>query len=368
MKNDLETFIMAFCNDIPKYPEKGMRDEFLKYGIKIVSGNEALELIKKKEVLPENVYVVQEILAESAAKLLKLGAKPFLLTSGEAEIYAPLLYDNLENIANKFQHKILYRGAFERLGGINPNNHVFYFPVESNNGFSHPIIPWGQRKEIVMVVANKFCKLKFPTTIQPKNFMRKLKTFFSPSFRYALENNFQTKRLEAIGFWGNLKKLDLYGGRWNKKTDIPSDIWKKIEPLIPQIYKGRCKDKIEVISNYKFAIAFENSPSAGYVTEKIIDCFVAGVIPIYLGAPDIQEFIPENCFIDARNFENFEDLDNYLQSIDEKKAMELINNGRNFLQSENGKKYSMQYFIKFVANLFNEKNLAVKEGVSNDIY
>ena len=46
------------------------------------------------------------------------------------------------------------------------------------------------------------------------------------------------------------------------------------------------------------------------------DAFVAGNIPIYWGADDIEDYIPKNCFIDRRNFSNHEKLyKKYLQRI-----------------------------------------------------
>lgn len=348
--------IIAFCNDATEQLRTEIYDEFSKNGIEVYSGKQALNLVKNKEIRPENIYVVQEILAEDAQKLIELGANPLVLTSGEAPIYAPIFYDELEEIAKKFPYKILFRGAIDRLGGENERNHVLHFPLNIGPENLNEIVPWNERKEIVMVVANKFCKLKFPTTLEPKSFFRKLKTFLSPSFRESVKNNFQTKRLESIEFFGNLEKLDLYGGGWNKKKDIPALNWKKLKPILKSIYKGKCDNKIEVISKYKFAIAFENIAYPGYITEKITDCFAAGVIPIYLGAPDIEDFIPKNCFIDVRDFENFDELDNYLKNIDEKEAMDIIRNGREFLYSEEGQKYKMQSFAKTIVDFLIKAN------------
>jgi alpha-1,3-fucosyltransferase 10 len=52
-------------------------------------------------------------------------------------------------------------------------------------------------------------------------------------------------------------------------------------------------NKIEVFKTHKFCIAMENSLSPDYVTEKIWDALIAGCIPIYLGAPNIKEFVPD---------------------------------------------------------------------------
>ncbi len=347
--------IIAFCNDYLEHPTQEICDEFLTHGIKAVSGKKALELIRKREILPEHIYVVQEILAKDAKKLLKLGAKPFLLTSGETTIWAPLLYDNLEKEAQIFKHKILFKGSFKNFGGINKFNHHFYFSSYSQKKSLPEIKPLEDRKNIVMVVANKYCRIKFPTSSNFNKFCLKLKTCFSKSFHDALKNNLQKKRLEIIEFFGKSKNLDLYGANWNKKKDIPNKNWNKLKSILPNIYKGRCEDKIEVISNYKLAIAFENIAYSGYVTEKIIDCFVAGVVPIYLGAPDICDFVPKNCFIDVRDFKNFEELNIYIESLCDEEIMEFTNNGRQFLQSEEGKKYSEEYFVQYVSDLFKKE-------------
>lgn len=60
-----------------------------------------------------------------------------------------------------------------------------------------------------------------------------------------------------------------------------------------------------VVSQYKFMICFENTSAPGYITEKIIRCFVAGVIPIYWGHPDFKNYINAKAviYVDPNNFE-----------------------------------------------------------------
>lgn len=61
-------------------------------------------------------------------------------------------------------------------------------------------------------------------------------------------------------------------------------------------------DKIELMSAYKFQLVIENSVDTLYVTEKIFQSWEAGVVPLYLGAPEIEMFVPgANSFIDLRN-------------------------------------------------------------------
>jgi hypothetical protein len=52
---------------------------------------------------------------------------------------------------------------------------------------------------------------------------------------------------------------------------------------------------------YKFVLAVENTVAPDYVTEKFYDPLEAGAVPIYLGAPNIDDFAPgAGAFIDAR--------------------------------------------------------------------
>jgi hypothetical protein len=54
---------------------------------------------------------------------------------------------------------------------------------------------------------------------------------------------------------------------------------------------------LRLFSQYKFVICFENSNTHGYITEKIFNVFLSGAIPIYNGAPDIENYVNKKAFI-----------------------------------------------------------------------
>lgn len=48
--------------------------------------------------------------------------------------------------------------------------------------------------------------------------------------------------------------------------------------------------KEEALIPYEFSVVVENCRTRGYFTEKLLDCFATGTVPIYWGAPNIGEF------------------------------------------------------------------------------
>lgn len=96
-------------------------------------------------------------------------------------------------------------------------------------------------------------------------------------------------------------KIDSYGRYLNNRSVEGPD-------LGPQT-------KIETIARHKFCFAMENAIEADYVTEKIYDALLAGTVPIYLGAPNVDEFVPPNSYIDASAFASARELAAYLQHL-----------------------------------------------------
>lgn len=76
-------------------------------------------------------------------------------------------------------------------------------------------------------------------------------------------------------------------------------------------------DKYELQKKSRFSIVFENACSSGYTSEKILQAFAAGSIPIYWGNPDIEiDFNPE-AFVNCHRFDSFEDVITYVKQIEE---------------------------------------------------
>lgn len=161
----------------------------------------------------------------------------------------------------------------------------------------------------------------------------------------------QEMRLELIAFFMEKGLLDLYGKGWDILRNLPPKWQKKLPPIFAINPPLACDNKLEKIRHYQYGLCIENAKFSGYVTEKIIDCLVAGVIPLYMGAPDIDKYIPEECFVDLRKYANWDDLQTYLQEMSEKEAMAMINCGTAFLRSEKGRCYSYEGFAEFMEDI-----------------
>ncbi|OSX81273.1 hypothetical protein BU14_0023s0077 [Porphyra umbilicalis] len=51
---------------------------------------------------------------------------------------------------------------------------------------------------------------------------------------------------------------------------------------------------------YKFSFAMENEAVAGYVTEKVVNSYLAHTVPIYWGAPDFGDYLNVDAVVDCQ--------------------------------------------------------------------
>lgn len=88
-------------------------------------------------------------------------------------------------------------------------------------------------------------------------------------------------------FEGHIKRLE-----WVEKLRNHVDLYGRGFREIPLKEEGLC--------DYMFSVAIENGQYETYFTEKILDCFATGTIPIYLGAPDIGKHFNREGILDLK--------------------------------------------------------------------
>ena len=367
---------IAYCSDNPSFAFNALKarasaDQFpgagwvyclyqlaKENGLEMLSGDLALEKVIKNEWQPSNILVIQEMDSRVGAKLIQLGANPFVLVCFEAPLYAPLFYDKKETFIAQFKHKLgfgLLKDQFTSPASVAQLK--FGFPSYYLND-ELKFHNWSDRKSIILVAGNKYFSIKnilvFPA--HPVGILKAVKRWLlflvSNSYKKSLQLSLHDKRLELIEYFLGKEQLTIYGSGWSDLGNLPAD-WRLrlLKKNIASKYMGSCKNKQETMSDFKFSICCENIESPGYITEKIIDCFIAGTIPIYMGSNDISTHFPSHCFINARNFISIDQMSEYLEGVDDIRAKQMIEGGRHFLRSISAKLYSYEGFSNTIMEL-----------------
>jgi hypothetical protein len=225
-----------------------------------------------------------------------------ILVLFEPPVIAPLNYFNL---LHKFFNRI-YTWNDDLVDNI---KYFKYHWPQSTIGYNTVPKPFKSKKFITLINGNKT-------------------PLFSNSLVSIPGKELYSERVKAIEFFEKegRGRFDLYGRGWNKNRFL------NIRDIIfgarkYKTFRGSIKNKLEVLSRYKYCICYENMTDInGYITEKIFDCFKAKTVPVYFGANNIEQYIPINCFIDFRKFKSYDSLLRHIGSITEAEYSRYIEN------------------------------------------
>ena len=101
-----------------------------------------------------------------------------------------------------------------------------------------------------------------------------------------------------------------------KRVDAAGRLFNNTPGLSDRFSDSAFVDLPRFYRDYKFVVAFENSASPGYTTEKIMAALVGGAVPIYWGDPNVAADFDSRCFIHARDFDSLESLADYVLRVD----------------------------------------------------
>jgi alpha(1,3/1,4) fucosyltransferase len=238
----------------------------------------------------------------------------------------------LEKMLNKFKRKKLVLMCFEP-ESVEPENH----DAEVHKLFGKVITCYDSFK------GELYHKFYYPLTVLDLSSPRVpfqnrgLATLINCCKVSNHPNEIYSERLNVIKFFENMETDDFkfYGIGWDKR------IYKN--------YGGNVSDKIETLRKYRFCYCFENTKNVtGYITEKIIDCFNAGCVPIYWGATNIDWYIPKNCYILREDFATLQDIYSFIKNMPENQYQEYLNNIKKYLSSDAALLFSYDNFIDSV--------------------
>lgn len=218
-----------------------------------------------------------------------------------------------------------------------PNNYDKDFLASCEKVFT-----WDDR----IVDNEKFIKSNFTTNLQDAALLtpddvfgnyhsRKLLCMMNTYKQSSHPHSMYHKRVEAARFFtGHAPKdFDLWGRFWQAPT-----------------YRGTTDDKLKTLANYRFCLAYENCYSYGYISEKMLDCFMVGVVPVYLGAHNVRDYIPPECFVDVNDFHTYKELYEYLVNMPSYEYMNYINAINKFITSPDAEPFYNAHFVDTMLN------------------
>lgn len=124
--------------------------------------------------------------------------------------------------------------------------------------------------------------------------------------------------------------------------------------------------KLAFQSSCKFSIAFENTSTPGYVTEKIMHAFITNSIPIYWGDPEVAKDFNHDAFINCHDFRNFEEVVDYVKEVDNNEEIYLrILNEPAFPNNRIPKHLELLKLIEFFRRIFDQNE---KKRIKRPLY
>jgi hypothetical protein len=202
-------------------------------------------------------------------------------------------YDIMGGVLSKCKNKFLWicesRGIIKpQIDFIKKNATNFEKIYKKIFVHDYDLLSLGKNFEYCPPAAN--CTWILDRGIHKKN---KLVSMISSGKTMCAGHEFRNKKVEE--FKKNFNGIDYYGrsfNPFNKKEDVLND--------------------------YYFSITIENEKYSNYYTEKLMDCFATGTIPVYHGTPEVGNmFNQDGIIILDDNFNtNILTIDYYYSKID----------------------------------------------------
>lgn len=126
-----------------------------------------------------------------------------------------------------------------------------------------------------------------------------------------------------------------------------------IEPRHGNWYQG----SIDIKSQYKFSLSFENSIFRGYTSEKIISSFQAKSVPIYWGNPNVTKEIDPDGFINCHDYETLDEVIEVIKIIDtdKNKYLKMLNSAKSIFLEDTFYARQNENLLDFLENIFNQE-------------
>lgn len=140
-----------------------------------------------------------------------------------------------------------------------------------------------------------------------------------------------------------------------KHVDCPGKVLNNMSDESLKIDNDWRVSKTNFVKQYKFTIAFENTFTSGYTTEKLYQPILANSIPIYLGDPDVAKDFNPKAFINCSDYKDFDEVIERVKELDNDDEKYLAMLRENPMQ--NSYKFdAKEQLEKFLINIIEKGN------------
>jgi len=108
-----------------------------------------------------------------------------------------------------------------------------------------------------------------------------------------------------------------------QKVDCGGPLFNNIGYVLPR--DEDLKNKNTFASERKFNIAFENGIYPGYVTEKLLDAFMARTVPVYLGSMTVERDFNTERFINCHEYEHLGQVIDKMAGMSDEDWLKMVN-------------------------------------------
>ena len=265
-----------------------------KYNINYNSSNSNITINKTEEKKTIRIYAVNLFSREEFERTLLWYLKDKFIVQFDENNPDYLIYNVFGNDENNTKYNNAIRIAFyteNRTPDLTEcdyaigHAHISYLDRYFMDPFSF-LRRFNETKDV------NFEKIRNETINNPRK--KFCSAVITNAFSECIDYSFRLKFIEELSKY---KMVDM-GGQYNNNVG------------------GPVKDKMEFFKDYKFSIAMENTEGDGYVTEKIIDSFISGTIPIYYGSYLVEEYINPKTYIYVKGLEDIKAKIEYIKKID----------------------------------------------------
>ena len=229
-----------------------------------------------------------------------------------------------------------YDGIITYINALVDEKRYFFLPPRAfNRDRITSGLPFDQRRLACLVGTNRKMRYRSGLFAMRKGWKFSLRDWIDYIFCPGELISFRSELGKACATYPS-GSFDLFGEGWDLLPET-----RNVCLGIPR------ESTLTYIGRYRYYFAFENhAGDYGLISERIWDALWGDTVPVYLGHTGIDQFIPRECYIDARQFKKPREMLDWLYRAPESTWEKYHTAGREFIRSSAVEKFLPEVFAE----------------------